>query len=156
MGGSGAGKSTLLNIISGRFEPSYNMKYEGEVLLNGDKMNWDKYKKITGFVMQRDIFMEELSVREIFDFVKELSSFDNSEEKMRDVNKIIKNLKMERAQNNRVGGESSKGISGGEKRRLNLGFELLSKPKLLFLDEPTSGLDSYTSYIIIKYLKKIA
>lgn len=97
MGGSGAGKSTLLNIISGRFEPSYNMKYEGEVLLNGDKMNWDKYKKITGFVMQRDIFMEELSVREIFDFVKELSSFDNSEEKMRDVNKIIKNLKMERA-----------------------------------------------------------
>ena len=45
-----------------------------------------------------------------------------------------------------------KGISGGEKRRLNIGFELLSNPKVLFLDEPTSGLDSYTSYIIVKLL----
>ena len=79
MGGSGAGKSTLLNIISGRFEKSKNMKYEGKVMLNGHEMNWDEYKHITGFVMQRDIFMEELSVREIFDFVKELSSFDSSE-----------------------------------------------------------------------------
>lgn len=51
MGGSGAGKSTLLNIISGRFEPSSNMKYEANVRLNGDKMEWNKYRKITGFVM---------------------------------------------------------------------------------------------------------
>ena len=132
------------------------MQYEGKVQLNGHEMKWDEYKHVTGFVMQRDIFMEELSVREIFDFVKELTSFDNSEQKQKDIDRVVKNLKMERAQKNRVGGESSKGISGGEKRRLNLGFELLSKPKLLFLDEPTSGLDSYTSYIIIKYLKKIA
>lgn len=49
-----------------------------------------------------------------------------------------------------------KGISGGEKRRLNIGFELLSNPKVLFLDEPTSGLDSYTSYIIVKLLRDLA
>ena len=49
-----------------------------------------------------------------------------------------------------------KGISGGEKRWLNIGFELLRKPWILFLDEPTSGLDSYTSYIIIWLLKKLA
>lgn len=59
---------------------------------------------------------------------------------------------MERAQTNRVGGEFKKGISGGEKRRLNIGFELLKKPRILFLDEPTSGLDSYTSFIIVKLL----
>lgn len=63
---------------------------------------------------------------------------------------------MERCQSNRVGGEFQKGISGGEKRRLNIGFELLKKPKILFLDEPTSGLDSYTSYIIVKFLKRLA
>ena len=49
-----------------------------------------------------------------------------------------------------------KGISGGEKRWLNIGFELLSNPKVLFLDEPTSGLDSYTSYIIVKLLWDLA
>ena len=63
---------------------------------------------------------------------------------------------MERCQSNKVGGDFQKGISGGEKRRLNIGFELLKKPKILFLDEPTSGLDSYTSYIIIKFLKRLA
>ena len=68
----------------------------------------------------------------------------------------MKNLKMERAQNTQVGGDLLKGISGGEKRRLNIGFELLRKPRILFLDEPTSGLDSYTSYIIIRLLKKLA
>lgn len=68
----------------------------------------------------------------------------------------IRNLKMERAQTNRVGGEFKKGISGGEKRRLNIGFELLKKPRILFLDEPTSGLDSYTSFIIVKLLQRLA
>lgn len=69
---------------------------------------------------------------------------------------MIRNLKMERCANNKVGGDFFKGISGGEKRRLNIGFELLTKPRILFLDEPTSGLDSYTSFIIVKFLRRIA
>lgn len=69
---------------------------------------------------------------------------------------MINVLKLRRAQDNKVGSSEFKGISGGEKRRLNIGFELLSNPKILFLDEPTSGLDSYTSYIIVKFLKDLA
>ena len=65
-------------------------------------------------------------------------------------------LKLHRAENNYIGGTFIKGISGGEKRRLNLGVELLSDPKILFLDEPTSGLDSYTSFIIIENLRRLA
>lgn len=59
------------------------------------------------------------------------------------------------AKDNIVGG-NVKGISGGEKRRLNIGCELLKNPKILFLDEPTSGLDSYTGFIIAKTLKELA
>ena len=69
---------------------------------------------------------------------------------------MIKILKLRRAENNIVGNAERKGISGGEKRRLNIGFELLGEPRILFLDEPTSGLDSYTSFIIIKLLREIA
>lgn len=50
----------------------------------------------------------------------------------------------------------TKGISGGEKRRLNIAFELAKNPKIVFLDEPTSGLDSFTSYLIVKLLREIA
>ena len=68
---------------------------------------------------------------------------------------MIKCLKLEIVQNNKIGG-NVKGISGGEKRRLNIGCELLKNPKILFLDEPTSGLDSYTAFIIIRILKELA
>ena len=129
MGGSGAGKSTLLNILAGRFEVESNMSLEGEVLLNGHKMSWSEYKNIIGFVMQRDIFFESLKVNEIFRLVVDLTSDDKSNEwKNEFLKDIVKNLKMERAQNTQVGGDLLKGISGGEKRRLNIGFELLRKP----------------------------
>ena len=55
-----------------------------------------------------------------------------------------------------VGGQTIKGISGGEKKRTSIAFELISSPQVLFLDEPTSGLDSLTSYVIIRYMKKLA
>jgi len=55
-----------------------------------------------------------------------------------------------------VGGIILKGISGGEKKRVSIAFELISDPYVLFLDEPTSGLDSLTSYIIVSELKKLA
>ena len=157
MGGSGAGKSTLLNIISGKLQNSSKIELKGKILLNGHPMNYDKYKNIIGFVLQSDIFLETMTVNEIFNFVISMkdSKMHASEQKQK-INNLIKDLKLERAKNNRVGGSFEKGISGGEKRRLNIGFELATDPKILFLDEPTSGLDSYTAYIIIKLLKKLA
>ena len=55
-----------------------------------------------------------------------------------------------------VGGVIVKGVSGGEKKRTSIAFELMSDPQVIFLDEPTSGLDSLTSYIICSELKKLA
>lgn len=157
MGGSGAGKSTMLNVLSNRLIPGGSMKLEGEVKLNNHPFEWEKYKNVTGFVMQRDIFFQEQKVNEVFDFTINMRSPDLSdEERVKKRKNMVEQLKLQRAENNFIGGIFIKGISGGEKRRLNLGVELLSDPKILFLDEPTSGLDSYTSFIIIENLQKLA
>lgn len=120
-------------------------------------MNYEKFKQIIGFVMQNDIFMEFLKVNEYLKFAIDLRYNDLTEEqKQEKLAQVIKKLKLEKAQNNLVGGQFQKGISGGEKKRLNIGFELLADPSVIFLDEPTSGLDSYTSFLIVGLLQKIA
>ena len=55
-----------------------------------------------------------------------------------------------------VGTSLLKGISGGERKRTSIGFELISDPDVIILDEPTSGLDSLTSFIIVQYLQNLA
>jgi ABC-type multidrug transport system ATPase subunit len=65
-------------------------------------------------------------------------------------------MKLEKCLDTIVGGVVMKGISGGEKKRCSIAFELMSDPQVIFLDEPTSGLDSLTSYIICSKLKKLA
>ena len=157
IGGSGAGKSTLLNVISDKFVKEKNFETGGEVHLGTEVMDFEKYKKQVGFVMQADYFLENLTVREYFKFAVDLKkSYLKEKEKVEEVNTLLKTLKLEKAADTIVGGNLRKGISGGEKKRLNIGFELLSDPKILFLDEPTSGLDSYTSFVIVKLLRKLA
>ena len=157
IGGSGAGKSTLLNIISDRFVKEKKFDYEGQVHLGTDQMDFQKFKKQVGFVMQADYFLENLTVREYFKFAVDLKkSHLKEKDKVQEVENLLKTLKLEKAADTIVGGNLRKGISGGEKKRLNIGFELLSDPSILFLDEPTSGLDSYTSFVIVKMLKKLA
>ncbi len=69
---------------------------------------------------------------------------------------MTKRMKLEKCMDTLVGGVLLKGISGGEKKRCSIAFELMSDPQVIFLDEPTSGLDSLTSYIICSELKKLA
>jgi len=78
------------------------------------------------------------------------------EERTKKVNKLIQDLKLERAADTLVGGTFSKGISGGERKRASIGVELITDPNLIFLDEPTSGLDSFTAFILISLLKNLA
>lgn len=65
-------------------------------------------------------------------------------------------MKLEKCLDTMIGGVILKGVSGGEKKRCSIAFELMSDPQVIFLDEPTSGLDSLTSYIICAELKKLA
>ena len=72
------------------------------------------------------------------------------------VDSLTSALKLEACQNVHVGNELKKGISGGERKRTSIGYELITNPSIMFLDEPTSGLDSFSALKICQLLKKEA
>ena len=72
------------------------------------------------------------------------------------VDLIIKSLDIDHVRHSIIGNEETRGISGGQRKRVNIGMELVAQPSILFLDEPTSGLDSSTAFEVVSNLKKIA
>ena len=64
-------------------------------------------------------------------------------------------LQLEDVRNEKIGDEDVRGISGGQRKRVNVGLELVSDPALLFLDEPTSGLDSTSSRLVVAALQQV-
>ena len=89
-------------------------------------------------------------------FAADLKLNKSAEEKKKRVMELARNMKLDKCLETLVGGQLIKGISGGEKKRTSIAFELISDPQVIMLDEPTSGLDSLTSFVIIDYLKKLA
>ncbi|KAL6044325.1 putative ATP-dependent permease ADP1 [Balamuthia mandrillaris] len=155
MGPSGAGKSTFLNFLSGRIRGG---KTSGKVLLNGRKRDSD-FKYLSAYVMQDDTLLPNLTPRELLRYAARLrlpASMSNKEKDQR-VETVIEELGLQKCANTQVGQVGIKrGISGGERRRVSIGLELLTNPQLLFLDEPTSGLDSATAESVIIMLKRLA
>jgi ABC-type multidrug transport system ATPase subunit len=72
------------------------------------------------------------------------------------VEDIMADLGLTKSKDTSVGSFDNKGVSGGEKRRLCLGMELINNPQILFLDEPTSGLDSFTALLVMSLIKREA
>ena len=89
-------------------------------------------------------------------FAADLRLNRTDEEKLERVMELARSMKLDKCLDTMVGGVIVKGISGGEKKRTSIAFELISDPQVIMLDEPTSGLDSLTSFVIIDYLKKLA
>ncbi|XP_038974877.1 ABC transporter G family member 1-like isoform X1 [Phoenix dactylifera] len=147
MGPSGCGKSTLLNALAGRLDSG--TKQSGQVLVNG----WRQTLAFgtSAYVTQDDILMTTLTVREAVYYSAQLQlpdSMSKSEKKER-AETTIREMGLQEAMDTRIGGQASNGISGGQKRRVSICIEILTRPKLLFLDEPTSGLDSAASYHVV-------
>lgn len=156
MGASGAGKTTLLNILAGRIQKDKDNDLTGEVLFNGIPYSLSEISSFSGYVLQSDILLEFLTVKETLQFGANLKIKGSEEQKQQRADKLISEFKLEGTENTLVGGIFVKGISGGQKKRVNIALELISDPPVLFLDEPTSGLDSYTSEIVIKKLDELA
>ena len=131
-------------------------KLEGEVLANNRTFDAKDFSKFAAYVMQDDILLETMTVKECFQFAANLKLNCSVEEKELKVQKMIRNLGLGKCENTFVGGLFVKGISGGERKRTSIGYELISNPSVLFLDEPTSGLDSFTAYSIIDLLRSLA
>ncbi|CAI0410173.1 unnamed protein product [Linum tenue] len=140
LGPSGSGKTTLLTALGGRL----NGKLSG--------------KRRTGFVAQDDVLYPHLTVNEtlMFTALLRLPKTLTWEEKAQHVEQVIIELGLTRCRNSMIGGPLFRGISGGEKKRVSIGQEMLINPSLLLLDEPTSGLDSTTAQRILTTIKRLA
>ncbi|KAL9329173.1 hypothetical protein ACSQ67_004176 [Phaseolus vulgaris] len=148
MGPSGSGKSTLLDALAGRL--GSNTRQTGEILVNGKKQALAY--GTSAYVTQDDTLLTTLTVGEAVHYSAQLQLPDtmSKQEKKERADFTIREMGLQDAINTRIGGWGCKGISGGQKRRVSICIEILTRPKLLFLDEPTSGLDSAASYYVMK------
>ena len=154
MGASGSGKSTLLNVLNGNESPS-----EGKVEINGIDIhkNPDAIKGTIGYVPQDDLLIEELTVYENLYYASKLCFDDKSEAEIEElVSNTLASLGLSETKHLKVGSPLDKTISGGQRKRLNIGLELLREPSVLFVDEPTSGLSSRDSENIMDLLKELS
>ncbi|WVZ84105.1 hypothetical protein U9M48_031167 [Paspalum notatum var. saurae] len=152
MGPSGAGKTTFLNAVTGKVN---GYKMTGSVLVNGKNVNIRSYKKVIGFVPQDDIVHGNLTVEENLWFSAKcrLSARMKHRDMVLIVERVIDSLDLQGIRNSLVGTVEKRGISGGQRKRVNVGIEMVMEPSLLILDEPTSGLDSSSSQLLLRALR---
>ena len=159
MGPSGGGKTTLLNALAGNLKEGKRTALTGQLLCDGEACGGAA--EVSGlrmaFVAQEDTFYTQMTVRETLMFAARLRLPDSVSlvEKTRRVDEIISKLSLVKAADTVIGDVKRRGISGGERKRLAIGCELLSDPQLLFLDEPTSGLDSFAALKVVQSLKRL-
>lgn len=154
MGGSGVGKSTLLNVLSGKLMPQ-----SGEILINGfnlyDEREKERLNGVIGFIPQDDLLMEDLTVFQNLYYNAKLCLDGLEEQKIREiVNQVLIDLDLYEIKDLKVGKPLNKVISGGQRKRVNIGLELIREPSVLFVDEPTSGLSSVDSEMVMNLLKE--
>eukprot|EP00128_Syssomonas_multiformis_P012306 Colp12_sorted_trinity150504_noHs@9986 len=157
MGASGAGKTTVLNLLAGRLTSSADYYSSGSVLVNGEKRNYSTWKKFSAYVMQDDDLFAELTVREhiTFSAMLRLPSTMDAAAKEERVSKTIQELGLGRVENTIIGNQFIRGVSGGERKRVSCGVEMVTDPSLIFLDEPTSGLDSFNALNVMLCLRHL-
>ncbi|CAH2354602.1 uncharacterized ABC transporter ATP-binding protein/permease [[Candida] railenensis] len=159
MGPSGSGKTTLLNFLSSRLSKSSKYIRQGEIKFNGNQIVSNKeLSEISAYVTQHDTaLIPNLTVRETLYFQARLRLSPSEHSQIPHIiNSLIRRIGLSDCADNLIGSEYKKGISGGEKRRVSIAIQLLSRPKILFLDEPTSGLDSTTACSILTLLNELA
>jgi ABC-type multidrug transport system ATPase subunit len=150
LGPSGSGKSTLMNSLSG-IHPAD----QGRVLINQAELYSDRgaLRALMGYVPQDDILHISLTVRECLHYAARLRLPDDFKEKdiAERVNEVIRKVYLaDHAQ------KPIYVLSGGQRKRVNLGIELLCNPSLLFLDEPTAGQDPRTEMELMKLFREVA
>ncbi|CAL5344646.1 unnamed protein product [Camellia sinensis] len=153
MGPSGSGKTTLLSLLGGRVRGST----PGGSITYNDQPYSKFLKSRIVFVTQDDVLFPHLTVRETLTYAAllRLPKTLTKQEKEKRVIDVIDELGLERCQDTMIGSSFVRGVSGGERKRVCIGNEIIINPSLLFLDEPTSGLDSTTALRIVQILQDI-
>lgn len=154
LGPTGGGKSSLLDILAARKDPR---GLSGDVLINGAPRPAN-FKCNSGYVVQDDVVMGTLTVRENLQFsaALRLPTTMTQHEKNERINTVIQELGLAKVADSKVGTQFIRGVSGGERKRTSIGMELIIDPSILFLDEPTTGLDSSTANAVLLLLKRMS
>lgn len=152
MGPSGAGKSSLLNALAGQVPASGRVGLVGMLMVNGRRVDaGGGFRK--AYVQQEDAFYSMLTVRETLETAARLGGAENVKAT---TETLLHDLGLTSCADTRVGDAKTRGISGGEKKRLALGVQLVGAPSVIFADEPTSGLDSFQAEKVMKTLSRLA
>ncbi|KAL3685750.1 hypothetical protein R1sor_003772 [Riccia sorocarpa] len=154
VGPSGSGKTTFLDALAGRISLR---SLDGAVYANSETID-ESFKRLSGYVMQDDALFPMLTVRETLLYSARLrlpGDMSDAEKRMR-VENMINQLGLKQCADTRVGNEKIRGVSGGERRRVSIGSDLIHDPPVLFLDEPTSGLDSSSALNVMENLQMMA
>ena len=150
LGPSGAGKTTLLNALSG-LRPADS----GKIYIDQTDFyqHIDRLRSLFGYVPQDDIVHPDLTVVEALTFAARLRLPEGTPrwEIAKLVNRTVANLGLSDRANLRINR-----LSGGQRKRVSVGVELLSRPPILFLDEPTSGLDPLAEFKVMELLRGLA
>lgn len=154
-GPSGAGKTTLLEVLAGMVPLG---QICGQILVNGRSMDVEHFRRVSGYVTQDDALFPLLTVEETLLYSARLRLCGSKAVAAARVKELLKELGLEDIAGLRIGGDidAGRGISGGEKRRVSIGVEVVHNPAVLLLDEPTSGLDSASALQVISLLKTMA
>jgi ABC-type multidrug transport system ATPase subunit/pSer/pThr/pTyr-binding forkhead associated (FHA) protein len=155
MGPSGAGKSTLIKALAGYVRPA-----RGQVLLNGADLeaHHAEFRGQIGYVPQEDLIHRDLTAGEALWFTARLrlpADYGDAEIRRR-VRDVLEQLDLAGAEGVLIGSPTGSGMSGGQRKRVNLALELLTDPPVLLLDEPTSGLSSEDTLLVMNVLRKLA
>jgi ABC-type multidrug transport system ATPase subunit/pSer/pThr/pTyr-binding forkhead associated (FHA) protein len=156
MGPSGAGKSVLMSALNGYRRPSV-----GKVLFNNQDLfaSYGQFRLHIGYVPQDDIMHRDLTVRQALYYTARLrlpSDMSDAQISAR-IERLLDQLELSGTEDVLIGSpEKRRGISGGQRKRVNFAMELLTEPFVLFLDEPTSGLSSEDALMVMKLLRGLA
>ncbi len=154
MGASGSGKSTLMRVLGGQLQPS-----RGQILLNGQSLyeNLDALKRYVTYIPQDDAFDEHLTIAENLHFAAAIRSPHLSRrDRTRRLEAKLIELGLSERRDSIVGSPVKKLLSGGERKRLNIGLDMIGNADVYLFDEPTSGLSSKDSEHVIEIIRGMA
>jgi len=154
MGASGSGKSTLLRVLAGQLPPT-----RGQVMLNGHSLydNLDTLKRYISYMPQQDAFDEHLTIGENLLFASAIRAPHLSRrDRSRRLEAKLIELGLSERRDAIVGSPESKVLSGGERKRLNIGLDMIGMSDVYLFDEPTSGLSSKDSEHVMEIIRSMA
>ena len=154
MGASGSGKSTLLKTICGQGQPT-----NGAITLNGQSLynNLESLRGYVAYIPQDDAFDEHLTILENLDYAAAIRSPHlSAKDRLRRIDSKLIELGLSERRDSVVGSSVKKFLSGGERKRLNIGLDMISSADVYLFDEPTSGLSSKDSEHVIEIIRSLS